>query len=256
MSLYRIEAVVLNHRYLGEADKLVTLYSRELGKMKAVAKGACRPRNRLLAGTQPYSHTEFSLFKGKSLDQISQCQLRESFYSLREDLQKMAAAAYIAELYDLLLEEREKNEELFYLLLTTLYLLTGSKDWELCLRYFELRFLSLVGYQPELAQCVNCRQTSDLTDLKFSSHLGGILCPRCWGQDQRALNVSLGSIALLKRLQVTSPRGLKVLRANAFTRKELRNVLQAYIAYFLPRELKSLSFLKLVQEDETLPDKK
>lgn len=251
MSLYRIEAVVLYHRYLSEADKIVTLYSREKGKVRAVARGARRPRNRLLAGTQPYSYADFLLFSGKGLDQISQCQLKEPFYLLREDLQQIAAAAYVAELYDLLLEEEEKNEALFALLLSTFHLLMSCKELELVLRYFELRFLSLLGYQPELYRCVSCGQVPAQSAVRFSGQLGGILCQECWGQDGRAVSICLGTVEMLKCFQVTSPRGLPNLRASVHVRRELEDVLWSCLSPHLPRELKSLPFLTMVQEEST-----
>jgi len=247
MPLYRLEAVVLYHRYLGEADKIVTLYSREKGKVRAVARGARRPRNRLLAGTQPYSHADFLLFSGSGLETISQCELKESFYSLREDLHRMAAAAYVAELYDLLIEEGEKNEGLFFLLLSTLHLLADGEEIELTLRYFELRFLSLLGYQPQLSQCVHCGGPLREGPLRFSGQLGGVLCPDCWGQDGRALYLSRGTLELLKRFLTVTPRTLRVLGAAPAMRRELETVLKACLEYRLPRELKSRRFLALVQ---------
>ncbi|HHW92262.1 MAG TPA: DNA repair protein RecO [Firmicutes bacterium] len=249
MPLYRIEAVVLSHRYLGEADKIVTLYSREKGKVRAVARGARRPRNRLLAGTQPYSHTDFLLFSGNGLDSISQCELKESFYSLREDLRRMAAAAYVAELYDLLIEEGENNEGLFFLLLSTLHLLTDGEEIELSLRYFELRFLSLLGYQPQLFRCVHCGSSTKEGPLRFSGQLGGVLCPDCWGQDGRAVSLAQGTVEMLKRFLTTSPRALRVFKAGPSARRELAAALRACLEYRLPRELKSRRFLALVQGD-------
>lgn len=247
MPLYRLEAVVLYHRYLGEADKIVTLYSRERGKVRAVARGARRPRNRLLAGTQPYSHSDFLLFSGKGLDTISQCELKESFYTLREDLQRMAAAAYVAELYDLLIEEGEKNEGLFFLLLSTLHLLTDGEDIDLALRYFELRFLSLLGYQPQLTQCVHCGGPIEGRALRFSGQLGGVLCPDCWGQDGRAVSLCQGTLEMLKRFLTMTPRTLRVLGAAPAVRRELERVFRICLEYRLPRELKSRRFLALVQ---------
>ncbi len=251
MSLYRIEAVVLNHRYFGEADKIVTLYSREKGKLRAVARGSRRPRNRLLAGTQPYSHTEFLLFSGKGLDQISQCELKESFYSLREGLEQMAAAAYVTELYDLLIEEKEGNEELFYLLLCILHLLVGAEDIELVLRFFEVRLLSLLGYQPQLSQCVNCEQRLDKEQFKFSPRLGGLLCPRCWEQDVKAQIICAGTVEMLKQFLLITPQRLKVLRAGPKVRREMESALGAYLEFRLPRKLKSQRFLSLVQDGES-----
>ncbi|NLJ33348.1 MAG: DNA repair protein RecO [Firmicutes bacterium] len=250
MSLYRVEAVVLNHRYFGEADKIVTLYSREKGKLKAVARGSRRPRNRLLAGTQPYSHTEFLLFSGKGLDQISQCELKESFYTLREGLEEMTAAAYVAELYDVLIEEGEGNEELFYLLLCVLHLLIGAKDIDLVLRFFELRFLSLLGYRPQLIRCAHCDGHLEKEQLKISSRLGGLLCPHCWGQDEQARPVCPGTVEMLKQLLLISPSRLRVLRAGAKVRREMEAALRAYLEFRLPRELKSQRFLSLLQDGE------
>lgn len=250
MSLYRLEAVVLNHRYFGEADKIVTLYSREKGKLRAVARGARRPRNRLLAGTQPYSYTDFLLFSGRGLDQISQCELKESFYTLREGLHPMAAAAYVAELYDILIEEGEGNDDLFYLLLCILHLLVGTEDIELVLRYFELRFLSLLGYQPQLTQCAYCEEHPGKEQLRFSPRLGGVLCPRCWGQDGQAQTLCQGTVEMLKRLLFLTPGRLKVMRASPKVRREMETALRAYLEFRLPRQLKSQHFLSLLGEGE------
>lgn len=250
MSLYRIEAVVLNHRYFGEADKIVTLYSRERGKLRAVARGSRRPRNRLLAGTQPYSHTEFLIFSGKGLDQISQCELKESFYPLREGLEEMAAAAYVTELYDLLIEEREGHGELFYLLLCILHLLVGTKDIELVLRFFELRLLSLLGYQPQLHQCVSCAGQLERGQLKFSPRLGGTLCARCWKQDEQARAICAGTVEMLKQFLLITPQRLRVLRAGPKVRREMESALGAYLEFRLPRKPKSQRFLSWIQDGE------
>lgn len=133
------------------------------------------------------------------------------------------------------------------MLLSTLHLLTDGEDIDLALRYFELRFLSLLGYQPQLTQCVHCGGPIEGRALRFSGQLGGVLCPDCWGQDGRAVSLCQGTLEMLKRFLTMTPRTLRVLGAAPAVRRELERVLRICLEYRLPRELKSRRFLALVQ---------
>ena len=109
MALYRTEAVVLRTRNLGEADKILTLFSDKRGKIRAVARGSRRPRNHLMGVSQPFTYGSFLIFKGKNLDSVSQGSIIDAQVYLREDLLKMAHASYI-ELVDRLTEEYDPNQ--------------------------------------------------------------------------------------------------------------------------------------------------
>lgn len=246
MSLYRAEAIVLRVRDFGEADKVLTLLTREEGKVQAVAKGARRPRNRLAGVTQIFTHCSLLLFRGKNLDTVSQGEITESFRQLREDLDKLAYATYFCELMDEMVKERDKNDDHFVLLLAALHLLNERPELVTVRRWFELRLLSVLGYRPHLGTCVSCGAETEGTTLRFSPGQGGLLCPKCLGGDEEVILISRGTLETVKRLMQLDPRRAGVLRYGPETEVEMDRMLKAYIAFRLEKRLKSLEFLEMV----------
>ena len=238
---------MIRSRNLGEADRLLTLYSYQRGKVRAVARGARRPRNRLRAGAEPFTHGDYLLFSNKGLDNISQCEIIGSFRTIREDLIKTAIGAYILELLDALTEEEEPVGDLFPFLLAVLETLSRGGDLELILRSVEVGFLARLGYKPELGQCVNCRGV--LKDaVRFSAAQGGALCFGCSRTDSDAFAVSAGSLAALDYLLNTPFDQATKLRVSATMRTQLKDITASLIRSRLGQDLKSASFLALVKE--------
>ncbi len=246
MSLYRAEGIVLRNKNLGEADKIVTVFTCTHGKVRAVAKGARRPRNRLSGTTQLFSYSDFLFFSGKNLDNINQAYLKESFFRIRDDLIRMAYASYVAELLDLLVEEKAKSEELFYLLLTILRLLSTEIDLRTVTRFYELKLMDILGYRPELDSCVKCGTSLQVKSGGFSASIGGILCNVCMGSVRDAVSLSLGAIALMKYLLTVEPAKLNVLRISEKVHSEIQRALELYVRYRVERDIKSLSFLEIL----------
>jgi DNA repair protein RecO (recombination protein O) len=200
MPLYSLDAVVIKSRNLGEADKLITLYSRERGKVRAVARGARRPRNRLAASTEIFTHGNYLLFANQGLDNISQCEITESFRGLRESLEGAAAATYCLEIVERMTEEEEPGGDLFPFLLAMLRVLAADEeDLELAVRVFELGLLARLGYLPEFSQCVNCG-CEVKQGASFSAALGGVLCGDCRTQDRDAPPVAPDTLAAVRFL--------------------------------------------------------
>ena len=141
---------------LGEADRIIVLFTQELGKLSAVAKGVKRPRSKLAGAVQLFNHLEALLAVGRSLDVITQVRPLELFPRLRSDMTRYASASYVAELLDTLVEERAAAPPLFELLVTVLQGLDGEGDPATLLRGFELKLLTELGYGPELFTCVSC----------------------------------------------------------------------------------------------------
>src|SRR5437879_4466300 len=123
MPVYKVNGIVLRRSDLGETDRILRLFTRECGRVDTVAKGARRGTSRLSGATELFTHSRMLLATGKTLDIVSQCEIRESFPGLRGDLQRIARATYLCELVDRLLADREPNTEAFDLLLSALYLL-------------------------------------------------------------------------------------------------------------------------------------
>lgn len=243
--LYKTEGIVLRTRNLGEADKIVTLYTRARGKIRATARGARRTRNRLLGPTQVFTYGRYLLFEGNSLDTLSQGEIINSFQSLRDDLEKMAAAMYICELVDVLVEIEETNEALFQLISNTLAMI-DTKAIPLALRGFELKFMQLLGYEPQLAQCISCG-CQILDETWFSSH-GGIVCNQCRDKVGQVTQISKGTLALANRILKWDWSRLSILRPNPQNLTELETCMRAYIDYRLDQPLRSLDFISELKD--------
>lgn len=237
---------MLRTRNLGEADRIVTLYSPTHGKIEGVARGARRTRSRLIGATQIFTHGHYMLFSNRSLDTVSQAEIVSSFAQLREDLTKMAYASYLAELVDVSVEPGEPSAPLFQLLRDSFRWLSEHEESELVIRRFELHFMILLGYQPELQACVSCGQSSFVAE-RFSVKEGGLLCPACAAVDSAALHVTQATIEWLKRLASAPIDRVGVFRPTTAELKLIETVCRAYVDYRLARPLKSVAFLAQVQ---------
>lgn len=249
MALYNADAIVIRVRDFDEADKIVTLLTREEGKVQAVAKGARRPRNRFSAACQLFTHAKVQCFHGRNMDTLSQTEITESFRKLREDLTKMAYATYACELMDEMLKEKEKNNETpFLLLLTTLHLFNEGENPESLLRAYELKLLSILGFRPNLEDCVSCGSAlPEGPFVRFAPGPGGTLCDRCSGEGEAVLRLSRGALESMKRLMDADIRKTHVIRFSAEMQAEIARALEHYITYRTDRKLKSREFLEAVR---------
>lgn len=245
MALLRSEAIVLRTRDFGEADKILTLLTADYGKVSAVAKGCRRIRNRLMGVSAPFVHMRALIFEGKSLDTLSQGELIHSFIDIREDLEKMAYAAYMAEVVDQMTEEKHPVPLLFKLLLGCFQVLSDGHNPDVVARYFDVNCLSILGYRPQLNFCVACDNETELSCI--SAVAGGVLCASCGKQDQTAVPLSPGALQMLRRFLITSVDRLKVLQVSAEMLREMERAMRLFMDYRLPGPLKSLDFLNTVR---------
>ncbi|MBX6377649.1 MAG: DNA repair protein RecO, partial [Clostridia bacterium] len=155
-ALYRAEAVVLKGSEFGEADRLITCLTPDRGLVRAVARGARRPHSRLGGVLLPFAHVDLLCWRGRSLDGISQAELREGFRPLRESLARMARAAFACELAGALVPERQASPAAFRLLLSALRALVESAHPDRVLLAYTLQAVSLAGFQPRLDACAAC----------------------------------------------------------------------------------------------------
>lgn len=241
MKLYKVIAVVLRARECGDGDKLLTLYSREYGKIKVMAHGVSKPSSRKRGAVQPFTFTKFLLYRGRELDSVSQCEGVEMFSFLREDLEKISYASYLAELVDALTPEGEPNEALFLLLLETLRLMAEG-DAEILARGFEIKAAGFTGYRPVLETCANCQGTVE-GQLFFSPGTGGVLCGSCGPAVPEALPCNRGVVEIMRILLSWHPARLRQLKVDRPARNQLKKLLHQYLKYYLERDLKSAVFL-------------
>ncbi|HUT74501.1 MAG TPA: DNA repair protein RecO [Armatimonadota bacterium] len=241
--LYRVSALVLRQRDLREADRILTLLTRERGKLRVVAKGVRRSRSKLAAGAQLLCCSDLQLAAGANLDLITQCELRCGFYGLREDLRRLSYASYFADLVDAFVEEHDGGERIFDLLLAALARAEQGERLELLARVFELRLLSALGYAPQLGACVRCG--AELADewMGFSPASGGVICRRCADAEPGWQRLSAGALRSARICAKASPRLLPRISLTRAGGAELERALRAHIEYYLGRRLRAGCFL-------------
>lgn len=249
MKLYKVEAIVLRSRSMREADRVLTLYSRQMGKIKAVAHGINKPASRKRGAAQPFCYSRFMLRRGRDIDSVSQCEGIEMFPGLRSNLDTLAHASYFCELTDAFTEEGEPSEKIFRLLLTGLSRLGYGDDFLLS-RAFEIKLVSMLGYEPVIKLCVGCGRDILAGQVKFNPSLGGALCPQCASQEEGGFSCARASIEVLNLLLKWEFENLTKLKVDARTRDEIQFLLNKYIEYYLEHRLKSVKFLNLLQKNE------
>ncbi len=254
--LYRTEALVLKRVDFGEADKLVTLYTPWLGKIRAIAKGVRRPTSRLGGNVELFVHSQMLIAKGRSLDIITQSESVRAFVNLREDLWRTTFAYYLAEMLDQLTEERIQNCPVFELALNTLHRIAESPDPELAVQFFQIQLLGYLGYNPELHHCVRCRRLLGQTANSFSPVSGGALCLECGQAEATAKGMSLNAFKMLRLLQSGDFPLASRVRVDPSLRRELEAILRGHIQFILEHELKSANFLDTLRSDLLSPASK
>ena len=245
--LYRTEAIVLKRTDFGEADRLLTLYTPKLGKTRAIAKGVRKPTCRKSGHVELFTHSQLLIAKGRNLDIVTQAETVHAFRPLREDLLRTTYAYYAAELLDLFVEEGIENRPLFALLLSMLGWLSEASDLDLTTRFFELHLLSLLGYRPQLFQCVACRRQIEPLTNSFCAADGGILCADCGENHRGAQEITLNALKVLRFLQTRDYDTCCRLRLGRPLHRELEKTVYDYITYILERNLKSVEFLKTLR---------
>jgi DNA repair protein RecO (recombination protein O) len=250
--VYKTEAIVLKRTNLGEADGIVTLFTPNLGKLKAVAKGVRRPKSKLGGHLDLLTQSSLLLAQGQNLDVITQSQTIEGFLPLRSDLWRASCAIYLAELVDQFTPEQVENYPIYRLLQTTLLRLCEARSNEIVLRYFELQLLSYLGYQPELYQCLNCKAPLTLAKNFFSISGGGVVCINCANKEQLLRPISVDAIKVMRFLLKNDISSASRLKVGPDLSYELEQIMRQYIRYLLEREVKSVEFLDRLRVELTL----
>jgi len=254
MPNYKVDGIVLKTRDFGESDRILTILDRDLGKLEAVAKGARRVHSTLRGPCQPFSHNLFFLWRGRSLDGISQVEVTESFAVLRDELPKLAAASYVAELVDEVARERDSCPEIFELVLETFRWLETvppvAAEIVHVLRAFDLKLLGLAGLGPALDACARCGAPLEAwagsgSAVAFSPAAGGVVCPSCRisGEVSGVVLLAAGTLAAMRHLAAAAPDRSRVLRLTPRAAAEMERALRAHLLYHLDRRPKSLDFL-------------
>ena len=248
MPVYKEQGIVLRAVKLGEADKIVTILTQGSGKVRAVAKGIRRTRSRFGARLEPFTHVSLLLYRGRSLDTVTQAEIVSPFTTVRTDLGLIAAGETMVEAADKVAEEHERNVQLFLLLLGGLRSLEARPaDPAAVAECYLAKLLSLSGFHPSLGACAVCGAAGP--HASFSAGQGGSVCDACRGPE--AGRVAPEAVAWLGGLARA-----RLAEAGAMTppfpvRREARAMLYGFVEYHLERRMRS--FALLARQPESAP---
>ncbi|MDM8529506.1 DNA repair protein RecO [Anaerolineales bacterium HSG24] len=241
--LYRTDAIILRRSDHKEADRLLTVFTPKLGKLKLVAKGVRKITSRKAGHIELFMLTDMQIARSRTWDIVTQVQVLQTYRGLREDLDKTSQAYYMAELIDCFVEEADANLSLFELFAFTLAHLAHATDSFLLLRYFEIHLLRLTGFQPQLHFCLACNQPLQPVDNFFHFGDGGTFCPLHGQGKAKAQPIPLATLKVLRFLQTQPWENVSGLQLTPRTSYQTENLLLGYITHTLERRLKSVAFI-------------
>jgi DNA repair protein RecO (recombination protein O) len=247
--LYKTEGIVLRSMDLGEADRVLTVLTPRLGKLRVIAKGVRRPRSRLGGGLEPMSDVQLVLAIGRTFDVVTGASLEDPHLGLRNDLHSTAAAWYVVELADRFCEGAADSHDAFLLLAQALSALDAPPDEvrrEVVARWFELHLLGAMGFRPELAACLECGAAIEPNANAYAPVAGGIICPSCSHAALGARPISADALKVMRHLQRSGLLEILRLRLAAPVHREVERLLHDTVSAVLERELRSRDFLEEV----------
>lgn len=249
MDLHTSDAIILRHLDYGEADRIVTFYTPDLGRLRGFARSARKSRKRFGAALEPFSHVRMHWAPSPSGDlvRLREAELLDLRAGLRRDLTAIALAGYGCELVEELLAEEQGHGQAFALLQAFLDHLAAHSATPEARLLFELRLLVLAGYVPHLLHCSECGGALGEIGAAFEAARGGALCLACApaAAAMRISPLTLGSLSRTLRGPLTLFAGF---RFSSRTLEEGRRILAGALRQHLPRPLKSLSFLDRMED--------
>jgi len=244
---YRTQAIVLGHKDYGEADRILKIFTFEKGKITVIAKGVRRIRSRKAGHLEPFTRVNLQLAKGRNMDIVTQAETVDNYAGLRTDLQRVGYASYVVEVLDRFTYEEGQNIAIFRLLANTLKRVESHPMPATVAHYYELRLLDLVGFRPQLFECVDCGKPIQAEDQYFSPLAGGVACPRCGKARPEAWPVGKDTLRYFRHLQRSTWEQIESLAIPEDIEPVLGDLIQRYISYILERKLNSPEFLREIQ---------
>lgn len=246
--LYVTDAIVLTRFDYGEADRIMTLFTPEYGKLKAIAKGVRKTKSRLGGSLEPLAELRVALARGRTFDVVTQVQVTHAWLALRDSLESAATAWYLAELVERATEERHEAEGLYALLKHAYELLDAGMDPGRVARWYEMHLADELGVRPEVDRCVECdRMLESDETFRWVPPLGGVLCHRCPGPPADRAALSLEALKLLKAYQRQDVEALAGLRLAPEVEREVERAMRDFLRISLERDARSLPFLDEVR---------
>lgn len=250
-----MKAIVLRRRNVGEADRLLTLFTDQKGKVVARAKSVRIPTAKQGGKLEPFYLIEPYLVGSRAVQVMASAEILEGFPAIHTDLSKYGTASYFAEMVDALSGEYEKNEAVFDLTLESLRLLEARAVPPIAIRAFELKLVAALGYQPELSKCVvgeeqigGDKHKSPVTNVSFSIELGGLLCPE-HAERYPGKKISWGTVVTLRKMLDQDLAATAKMALTKEVSEEVKSLIADFLRYHVAPKLKSPKVLQSLLEN-------
>lgn len=244
MSINRAQALVINKRDFRETSIIADFYTREFGKVSGLLKGVRSEPEKFASTLEPFSHNEIIFYKktNSSLHLVSQCDLKNNFVNVRQNLAKIGVGSFMMDLLNAIMPLEDINEQVFDLTLDCLNELEVTNNPQKVMTIYKIRMLVLSGFKPHFDSCIVC-QDKVLGQAKFSLNLGGLLCQGCLDRDLSSRAIFRGTVATILYIEKNDFKTSLNLGMNPQVKKELEVILNAFLNFHLERELKSQKVL-------------
>jgi len=244
MPLIETEAIVLRTHRLGEADKIASLFTRQMGRIRAVAKGALSRRGRYGAALEPLSYIRVWVYdrESRDLQRVGSAEIVESFFEMQKDYRIQLAAQYLAEVTERFLPDREVNERVFRLLLAVLRAFKRYGEVNRSLLFFDYWLLRLGGFLPDLSRCMACQRPFAGEDGFYDPMAVALVCARCKSAASNE-QVSAGALGLVPAFRTARIEQWIEKEAAPLGISELRRLLEQIIEAHLEKKLTTRAML-------------
>lgn len=236
--------VIIKRQNFAEADRILTIFTEDLGKIKAIARGVRKISAKLAGSLEPFMLIEFQLYEGRTFYTVTGAIIREEFAGIHTDLKRTAEACYIGELIDKFEHEHQRSPAVFELLRETLQLLDQTFLRDLILPAFEVKLLKLAGLWGNLTICLHCRKRLELAKNYFDGEEGGVICNSCHLQFHHGYPISNDGIKLLRLLESCHLSDLERIKSSLELKRETVSILRTYLRRVLESNVRSESFLE------------
>ncbi len=235
MKQIKVNGIIIAENNMGDFDKMLTMLTPNLGKIGCSAKGSRRPKSLLLSGTQFLCFGEYMLFKSGDTYTMNSCETIEMFYNIRTDLDKLTYASYITKIINDVTTENQNSFNTLKLFLNTLYMISETdKDLDFITGVFKMRLLKILGFTPNVNECVCCKTKENLE--YFSIKDNGFKCVACSRQDTSALEMSDPTKNAIIYILKADPKKIFSFELSENCRKELELISNIYLNEKLEKE--------------------
>jgi DNA repair protein RecO (recombination protein O) len=247
--LFQTDGIVLKNIKLNESDKIITIFSRHYGKIRAIAKGIRKTKSQFGSSLENLTLVKIMAFKGKNLNIVSQTEIISSFFLQSKDLINYGIAIQCAEIIDKITEDEDPNEYIYILFKDVLMLLKDEKNATLLLVSFQWKLFSILGYQPELNKCIHCY--SNIKENKyyvFDIQKGGLICSSCQlNNNYYQIKITDYCLRLLKRVLAADLSMIHNKKVSQSELGELVEITNRYMLYHFEIENKTKQFIDRIK---------